>query len=222
MQVSKILPFLEVKKPLDILKGISDFNAKTFEENKILVKIVCNAGYVVEGFPLKYDTKTSIIYDMKENHICYIDNSSIALVKIPFASGTESVWANGMYFEPPNTDAPSRLMLKREFDKLLKKLSTGYGLVISTQFLESTAIEDKEKHQFENLLQVLERVFDEIGKDNLGRTSLKKITVVELSVAKTELNVQKESNKLLVNVNLGYRLDKDFETELQKKIESKL
>jgi hypothetical protein len=221
LDVDKISGFLKPKKPLDIFSSVSHYNAEG-SGNKIAIRIISSSGYVIEGFPMTNDGDICVIYDVKKNSISYVDTKSIVVIEIKYEERVAGILTDDAYFEISNSDVPSRLQLNRNLKQLSEQCVQQHHFMITTQLLENNKLGEKERHQFNSVLEMIGQCIVKIAADDLGKVSLGNIGTMILGRTTEEFNVSKDSDKLAVNFNLSHKLDKVLEKIVIEQIEMNL
>lgn len=220
MNIDTYCSFLETKNPLQTLESICEANLKALVENRIALRIVSNSGYVTVGFPVRYTDEISIVYNVSNDTISYLNNRDISLVEVSISTNAIAVLTSEEYFEILNNEVPSRLELNRKLKELSVKFTELYGITVRAKFLEDKAIDDKIKYTAQKVLEILERHVTRITEDSLGKTSVKSLSAIVLDLVDEAMVVTKEANQLSIKLNLFCKVDVNFENELKQKIES--
>lgn len=189
-----------------ILKKIVDFQ-NDMKEFRCLVSLGLNCGTIITGYPVQVScgdrdfVDILMIKDKIDEDLIYVLMSAISTVRVFNAPEFIQVFSSGQFLAPIKKEEQiTRFQAKRLIQQAWEASQLNFSLAIDWEALPA---DDDYNNYLKDTVDDLVRIFKEIAKDELGRSSLKSISEFKLEYTEgSEIKCFSENSLLICRFNL--------------------
>lgn len=224
MNLLDIASLLKVDSPFEILAKVIAENQSALNKTKIAIRLSLSSNITVTGIPIKMDDNHNVLFIKENKTVSYatVSKHNIYTIEILNPAPIISVLTNGNYFETPENEVPTKLEIKRLFEKLQDNLKSAYNIALDNESLTKALHTPQVKFQIKAFATNLETAINKIAQNELGHAALSTIKIIYLTDTDKDLTVTGNNEKINIAINLKKKFPANFEAQLLTRIETLL